>query len=96
MSPRSDDDDPNAGITLGLSSLSRTRSELALRRARKKKEDAQKAAPTKVPGVHQDALPSYAAGTAGRHVQRLRCMGRGRDWLLRAVNTGWKVEGRCG
>ena len=62
-SPRAaDDDDPRAGITLGLASLSRSQSELITRRRHKKKEDSLKAAPTKVPGVHKDALPSYAKG----------------------------------
>ena len=68
--PRVSDDDPLAGVTQGLTSLSRTQSELKARWHAMKKADSQKAAPTKVPGVHQDALPSYAAGAVA-HVSCL-------------------------
>lgn len=69
--PRVSDDDPLAGVTQGLTSLSRTQSELKARWHAMKKADSQKAAPTKVPGVHQDALPSYAAGAVA-HVPFLQ------------------------
>ena len=72
--PRVSDDDPLAGVTQGLTSLSRTQSELKARWHAMKKADSQKAAPTKVPGVHQDALPSYAAGAVA-HVSFLAVVG---------------------
>lgn len=59
--PRSDVTDPAEGLTPGLPSLSRTRSELTLRKARLRKKEALKFVPTKPLGVHLTSPPSYAS-----------------------------------
>lgn len=50
----------NLGVTRGLDSLSKTNKELKGRRRQLFREEAARFAPTKPPGVHKAALPSFA------------------------------------
>ena len=60
-------DHPIPTVTQGLGTLSRTLSELKIRKRELQREEATKAAPTKPPGVHKEKLQSFSAtlGSSG-------------------------------